>query len=652
MHAAARGDTELGLRFAMRQIPNNKWKNLFDMMLASTPMKGAEITNLKVSDPANSDDPFEVDFDLTVSTYFDWSAADPKLPLPMTSFQIAPVPDDDSKNPKPIKLGALSEASIEVKLTVPSKYGVRLPIGVDVKRDYAEYHSSYKFEPGFGTGQLNSLRKMQVLMTEIPYGRRDDYASFRRNVDADQVQSIVLDNKSPGTAGMGAGQSPDDLFDSASQAANNGNFTLAIQLFERVAKDDPKHKELWNNLGRAYLADNQYQKAADTFQKQIEANPYDEYAYAGLGQAYEGMQRYDDAIAQYQKAIEVSPLDVFAHGGLGVLYSKLKRWNDAVPELEKAASLQDQNPLIQVSLGQAYIATGQTEKGMAAFERAIAISPTAVVWNNIAYSLAEQDVQLDRASQYSDAAISALETQLRDVNLDNLRPQDLFTANLLYAVWDTKGWVEYKRGNLDAADRYILAALNARGGGDVSLHLGEIAEKRGNKEQAIRYYIDSLTGQSPSVEARAKLAALGVTDGIDGRVDKARAEEKMASTRKLNATGKGSGDFFVLASPTGNQQVKFVSGDASIRGLADVVKADNLGIVFPDPSSVRALRRGTVTCGTAPPPPKAKASGKKAGKSNKEAAAAETTAPAVTPELLPGPCTVELIPSENVRTVD
>ena len=42
---------------------------------------------------------------------------------------------------------------------------------------------------------------------------------------------------------------------------------------------------------------------------------------------------------------------------LGLLYSKLKRWNEAVPELEKAASLQDKNPLMQISLGEAYIAS-------------------------------------------------------------------------------------------------------------------------------------------------------------------------------------------------------------------------------------------------------------------------------------------------------
>ena len=103
---------------------------------------------------------------------------------------------------------------------------------------------------------------------------------------------------------------------------------------------------------------------------------------------------------------------------------------------------------------------------MASFDRAIALAPNAVVWNNIAYSLAEQNVQLDRASQYSDAAINAIETQLRDVNLDSLRLQDIGTANLLYNVWDTKGWVEFKRGNLDVAERYIRAAWEAIGNGE------------------------------------------------------------------------------------------------------------------------------------------------------------------------------------------
>jgi tetratricopeptide (TPR) repeat protein/transglutaminase-like putative cysteine protease len=651
--ASVRGDTELGLRYTLRQIPNNKWKNIFDMMLTASPMKGGEISNLKIGNPADSDDPFKVDFDVSVSNYFDWAAPDPKLSLPVVGITVPPPAEDDSKNPKPIKLGAPTLARSEVKIAVPSKYGVHLPIAVDVKRDYAEYHSSYKFEDG----QLVASRTLQTLMTEIPYDRSDDYASFRRTVEADQIQNVILDNKSPGTAALGSERSPDDLFDSALQAANNNNFALAIDLFQRVAKADPKHKGLWNNLGRAYLAVNEDQQAADAFKSQIEANPYDEYAYTYLGAAYEGMQRYDEAIAQYQKAIEVSPLDASAHGSLGLLYSKLKRWNEAVPELDKAASLQEKNPLMQVSLGQAYIATGQTEKGMAAFDRAIAIAPNAVVWNNIAYALSEQNVQLERASQYADAAINALETQLRDVNLDNLRLQDIFTANLLYAVWDTKGWVEYKRGNLEVAERYIQAAWDDRGGGDVALHLGEIAEKRGNKEGAIRYYVYALTGLSPSVEARGRLAALGVTSDIDTRVEKARTELQAARTRKLSASGKGTGDFFVMASPSKVEQVRFVSGDAEIKGLTDIVKSANLGIAFPDPSSVRALRRGTVTCGTVPPPQALTKSKtvKKDGKATSEKsdkAAADGSESITKPQLLPGPCSVELLPGDAVRSVD
>lgn len=651
--ASVRGDAELGMRFGLRQIPNNRWKNVFDMMLTGSPMKGGEITNLKIGDPANTDKPLKVDFDVMVSNYFDWSAPDPKLPLPVVGITVPPPAEDDSKNPKPIKLGAPAVATTEVKIGVPSKYGVHLPIGVDVKRDYAEYHSSYKFEDG----QLIASRTLQTLKTEIPYDRSDDYASFRRTIEADQAQSVVLDNKSPGTAGLGSGQSPDDLFDSAMQAANNNNFALAIDLFQRVAKADPKHKGLWNNLGRSYLAVNDNQQAADAFKKQIEANPYDEYAYTNLGAAYEGMQRYDEAIAQYQKAIDVSPLDAAAHGSLGLLYGKLKRWNEAVPELEKAASLQEKNPLIEVSLGQAYIATGQTEKGMAAFDKAIVLAPTAVIWNNIAYALSEQNVQLERASQYSDAAINSIETQLRDINLDNLRLQDIFTANLLYNVWDTKGWVEYKRGNLGEAERYIRAAWEANGNGNIAQHLGEIAEKRGNKDEAIRYYVFALTGVSPGPEARGRLNALGVTSDVDSRVEEARAELQAQRTHKLTATGKGTGDFFVLASPAKNDQVKFVNGDAEVRGLGDAVKSANLDITFPDASSVRALRRGTVTCGTTPPPALAKGkaakkgNGKSAGEKGDQAAG-DTSEPVAKPQLILGACSVQLLPADGVRSVN
>jgi len=109
----------------------------------------------------------------------------------------------------------------------------------------------------------------------------------------------------------------------------------------------------------------------------------------------------------------------------------------------------------------------------------------------------------------------------------------------------------------------------------------------------------------------------------------------------------------VLATPAKNEQVKFVSGDADIKAMADVVKAADLGIVFPGSSSVRALRRGTVTCGTLPTPAaaKAKPAVKKGGKGDAPPTEAKSV-PASKPEYLPGPCTVQLIPADEVRSVD
>ena len=267
-----------------------------------------------------------------------------------------------------------------------------------------------------------------------------------------------MENQSPGVSGLGGGGTPNDWFESGVQALNNRNYDVAVQLLERVQSADPTHKDVWKYLGRAYLATNQDQKAVEAFQKQIAANPYDESAYSELGQAYQQQQKYDDAIAQFKKQIEINPWIRARMPTWACCTSTLKRFGEAVPELEKAVSVQSNNPLLLASLGQAYLGAGQTQKGMASFDKAITMAPSPLVWNNVAYALAEQNTELKRADGYADAAISALETQLRDVSLASLRFPDLANTQMLFNVWDTKGWVLFKSGDVDKAEAYILPA--------------------------------------------------------------------------------------------------------------------------------------------------------------------------------------------------
>jgi tetratricopeptide (TPR) repeat protein len=640
--ATSRGDREVSFRFALRQIPGNHWKDLFDAMLQKMGMKGAEISNLQVSDPSDADNPLHISMTASVSNFFDWSAREAKIKLPFMQINLGGEPglDQDEKTPeRVIKLGAPSDTQVEVLLKVPDNFTIRAPIGVDIRRDYAEYHSSYKLEGN----QLTSIRELKQLVRELPFERLQDYQAFQRALAADQAQDIVLENKSPGSAGAGGNQSADDLNEAGLQAIKNGNFQLAVELLQRAVRQDPKHKLAWNNLGRAYLALNQNEQAIAALKKQIEINPYDQFAYNNLGLAYEGELKYDDAIQQFQKQLEINPLDPVAHGALGEVYVKQKKFSQALPELEKAVSLQPQNALLLISLGQSYIATNQTEKGMAAFEKAISLAPVPVTWNNIAYSLAEQNVQLERADQYADAAINAVETQLRDVSLDNLRYQDLGTAGFLYNVWDTKGWVEFKRGNLDLAQQYIAAAWLASGSGNIGEHLGEIYEKRGERDKAIHCYVLSLADTTPSDEARARLAALGVTKDLNQMIEQGRRELQQRRTVSLNKSDKGSAEFDLLISPSKVEQVKFLKGDDAIKGLSPLLESTAVPMGFPPGSSVHVPRRAVVTCGTTQASPT---------KSVKTAKMNATVMMKDKPQAVAGPCTLELQPADSVRTLD
>ena len=626
--ASVRGDQELVLRFALRQIPQNHWKDLMEGSLEHSPLRGAEIDNLHVSDPSDTDNPLQIDYDVIASNYVDWSAPEARLALPVSALRM-PAPDEGDKD-NPIKLGPPQEVQVEASVNIPIKYTVQVPIGVDIKRDYVEYHSSYKMNGN----TLVASRSLKLAISEIPADRSADYQAFLRVVDSDQAQVIRLVNKMPGMSGLGGGGTPKEWFESGVQALGNRNYDLALELFERVQTADPNHKDIWKYLGRVYLATHQDQKAVEAYQKQIAANPYDDSAYSELGQAYERQQKYDEAIAQFKKQIEINPLDGGAHASLGVLYMTLKRFNEAVPELEKAVSVQPNNPLLLAGLGQAYLGAGQTQKGMESFDKAITMAPSPLVWNNVAYALAEQNTELKRADGYADTAISALQTQLRDVSLATLRFQDLGNTQMLFNVWDTKGWVLYKAGDLDKAEGYILPAWQGTQNGDIAEHMGDVADKRGQHEQAVKWYVLALVGENPSATARDKLKNLGVSGrALESMIAKADKERIAERTESLNAVQSGTAEFYLLVSPGKVEDVKFLKGEESLRTFAEMLKSVTVPMQFPPSSQVHVVRRVRVTCG-------------KVSASNSKPKDADKPLP------LPGSCTLEWIPTSEVRGLE
>jgi tetratricopeptide (TPR) repeat protein len=343
--------------------------------------------------------------------------------------------------------------------------------------------------------------------------------------------------------------------------------------------------------------------AIDAFSKQASLNPYDEYAYNTLGWAYTVARRYDEAATAYGKSIEINPLSHYAHAALAGMYSEQHKYDLAVPEFEKAAALSPDDPLLQVSLGDACLNLGQDDKALAAFDRAIEISATPVVWNNIAYQLSLKKAHLDRARQYAESAVAATVAASRNLTLDQLTERDLGIVRSLASYWDTLGWVYFASGDLAGAEKYVLAALNLDEHSEVSDHLGQIYEKQGRKDDAIRAYSMAMTAIRPVPEARTHLAALlGADSKVDSISARYREDSQQSRTVELGKVAKetGSAEFFVMFASNGSgasvEGVKFISGDEKLKVFADALRNAKYNLQLPDDTPAKVVRRGILAC--------------------------------------------------------
>jgi tetratricopeptide (TPR) repeat protein len=89
-------------------------------------------------------------------------------------------------------------------------------------------------------------------------------------------------------------------------------------------------------------------------------------------------------------------------------------------------------------------------------------------FNALGYALADRNQRLGEARELIQKALS-------------LAPQDPF-------IIDSLGWVEYRMGHLDEAQRLLRQAYDARADAEIAAHLGEVLWMQNQKEQAIALF--------------------------------------------------------------------------------------------------------------------------------------------------------------------
>jgi len=309
-------------------------------------------------------------------------------------------------------------------------------------------------------------------------------------------------------------------------------------------------------------------------------------------------------------------LDKWSHENLGWILLQQEKYAEAETELEKAVAISPDKPNLQVSLGAAQLGQKKVVEARQSFARAIESTPIPPVWNDIAMSLAEHAVDLDRALEYATSAVDAVVARLRSIHVESLTAVDLSLVRSLGAYWDTLGWVYFKKKDLSHAERYLKSAWQLSQDEVVADHLGQVYERMGKRDQAIEYYAYAAAASHPETEARRHLTALVGKDDMPTQVEAHRARPAALRTFDVSGvSGEGNAEFFVVLAPgRAVESVQFVSGDKSLRPAAAQLKKLAFGQDFPDAGDARIVRRGILSCTVSAAQPRKPASAPRACK--------------------------------------
>jgi tetratricopeptide (TPR) repeat protein len=619
-----RGDAEIIVRAAFRQIPQAQWKDLVQQISYGLGYSGT-VSDVSVTTPEAISEPFHFAYSYNRKDYPDWSNRQftvPGLPFYMTQLK------DDANYP--LWLGPPLESVSESKVQLPQGYRPKVPLDVHLKYDFAEYHAAYSISAD--QGALIAKRRVLIKLHEVPVAQFADYRNFVKSIQNDvnqYVQTSVnmpLRPNTPETLPAASAltmspsmRAPQELPDSNSADANRleaeardeiakHDMQAAISSLYRSVSEDPKFTRAWVKLGTALLMQKQTDAGIEAFHKAMAADPAQPAIPKALGWSLMAHSDFDDAIALWQDYIKAHPDDADGPTNLGNCFVALKRYSEAAAAYEAAMKIGGSSGSTKFRLGNAYLRSGQIEKGAATLQEYVEADPQPLTLNDVAYELAENNASLPKALEYAQRAVDALEKESHDVDLPNLLTGDLECTSKIGAYWDTLGWVHFRLGHLDKAESYLHAAWLLSQYAVIADHLGQVYEQQKKTKEAIHMYRLALSTpeahQGSWDEPRRRLEHLTgekaptVPELI--RADPNGSELSELRTVKLKknlVAGSATAEFFLLFSPGPKiEDVEFISGSEKLKSAEDALSEAKFQVAFPEGSSARLVRRAVLMC--------------------------------------------------------
>jgi tetratricopeptide (TPR) repeat protein len=293
--------------------------------------------------------------------------------------------------------------------------------------------------------------------------------------------------------------------------------------FSKLVQENPNDDDLRFSLALVCLEAEAWEEAIVYLEELIERRSHVDAAHFNLGRAYEALEDINSALQEYSL---VGPSNDYlpAQQRQAELLLRQQRTEEARARLAKARDAQP-DYAIQLYLIEAEGLSNrrQIEPAWSAINQGLEQFPNDL---NLLYTRAmlaekrddlgqlETDLRyiLEREPDHA-MALNALGYTLADrttryeeareliEKAHQLSPQDP-------AILDSLGWVNYRLGNLEEAERLLRQALEKFPDHEVAAHLGEVLWAQGKQREARRVWRDALAETPDSTILRDTLLRL------------------------------------------------------------------------------------------------------------------------------------------------
>jgi tetratricopeptide (TPR) repeat protein len=123
----------------------------------------------------------------------------------------------------------------------------------------------------------------------------------------------------------------------------------------------------------AYFQSGDNEKAMEAFRKVTQLEPDNANAYRNIGVVYYREGKWSESVPAFQKALELQPASG-VYSNLGVVYLYQGNYAEAIKMFEKAVAMEPNEQLWVGNLADAYRYSGQKDKALSAYDRAIALA--------------------------------------------------------------------------------------------------------------------------------------------------------------------------------------------------------------------------------------------------------------------------------------